>query len=103
MIPNKHITSSATPIEFKLMDGTEVIGTAVAKFLGPVYTGHKDDEHEEHDEHKKGDKMSDKERSKFQKYLDGNLWPMIVVSILAGTVAMNMVVVTMAAQIRLNS
>jgi cytochrome c oxidase accessory protein FixG len=55
MIQNRLITNSATPIEFKLMDGTEVIGTAVAKFLGPVYTGHKDDEHEEHDEHKKGE------------------------------------------------
>lgn len=36
-------------------------------------------------------------RTKFQKFLDQNLWPMIIVAILAGTVAMNAVLVTVAA------
>ena len=37
-------------------------------------------------------------RMKFQKFLDANLWPMIIVSILAGTFAMNAVLVTVAAK-----
>lgn len=37
-------------------------------------------------------------RSKFQKYLDNNLWPMIIIAILAGTFAMNAVLVTVAAK-----
>lgn len=58
MVAKEHIKASATPMEFKLMDGTEEIGTASAKFLGPVFTGHRsehdtDDDHEqkEHDGH----------------------------------------------------
>lgn len=42
--------------------------------------------------------MTDMIRSNFQKFLDSNLWPMIVVAILAGTFAINMVVLTIAAQ-----
>ncbi|MBK6766524.1 MAG: cytochrome c oxidase accessory protein CcoG [bacterium] len=41
MIAKENITALATPIEFKLMDGAEQIGSATAKFLGPVYTGGK--------------------------------------------------------------
>ncbi|MBK6909389.1 MAG: cytochrome c oxidase accessory protein CcoG [bacterium] len=39
LIKRDQIKSAATPLEFKLMDGTQEIGEAVAKFLGPVYTG----------------------------------------------------------------
>ncbi len=41
---------------------------------------------------------TDTPRSKFQKFLDQNLWPMIVIGILTGTVAMNAVLVTVAAK-----
>lgn len=47
MIAKDQIRNSATPIEFKLLDGAEEIGTASAKFLGPVFTGHHDDDHDE--------------------------------------------------------
>lgn len=39
MVPKEQIKAAATPMEFKLMDGAEEIGTATAKFLGPVYRG----------------------------------------------------------------
>jgi len=39
-----------------------------------------------------------KERTRAQKFLDENLWPMIIVAILTATVAMNAVVVTVAMQ-----
>lgn len=39
MIKREHVKTSSTPLEFKLMDGNEQIGTATAKFLGPVFTG----------------------------------------------------------------
>ncbi|MBL0061972.1 MAG: cytochrome c oxidase accessory protein CcoG [bacterium] len=50
MVPKDQIKSSATPMEFKLMDGATEIGTASAKFLGPVYTGHHDDDDHDKDE-----------------------------------------------------
>lgn len=37
-------------------------------------------------------------RTKLQQFLDQNLWPMIIVAILTGTVAMNAVLVTVAMQ-----
>lgn len=42
--------------------------------------------------------MSNPDRTKFQKYLDDNLWPMIIIAILTGTVAVNIAVLTIAAQ-----
>lgn len=41
---------------------------------------------------------TDTPRTKLTQFLDANLWPMIVVGILTATVAMNMVVVTIATQ-----
>ncbi|MCB9365875.1 MAG: FixH family protein [Calditrichaeota bacterium] len=38
------------------------------------------------------------ERTKLQKYLDQNLWPMIIIAILVATVASNMAVLTIATQ-----
>ena len=38
----------------------------------------------------------EKTRSKFQKYLDENLWPMIIVAFLTATVAFNVAVATIA-------
>ena len=60
MVPKEHIKSAATPMEFKLMDGATEIGTASAKFLGPVYTGHhKDHDHDEHERDKQKDHDGD--------------------------------------------
>lgn len=39
-----------------------------------------------------------KEKSKWQKYLDQNLWPMIIIAVLTGTVAINLAVLTIAQQ-----
>jgi nitrogen fixation protein FixH len=41
---------------------------------------------------------SEKTRSKIQKYLDDNLWPMIIIAFLTGTVAFNVAVATIAAK-----
>lgn len=40
MVAKEHIKTAATEMEFKLMDGSEEIGTASAKFLGPVFSEH---------------------------------------------------------------
>lgn len=42
--------------------------------------------------------MTEAPRSKLQKFLDQNLWPMIIIAVLAGTFAMNAVLVTVAAK-----
>lgn len=47
---------------------------------------------------RKNTMATDAPRSKFQKFLDQNLWPMIVIAILTGTLAMNAVLVTVAAK-----
>ncbi|MBK6766525.1 MAG: FixH family protein [bacterium] len=42
--------------------------------------------------------MSKQERTKVQNYLDNNLWPLIIIAILTGTIAVNIGVLTIAAQ-----
>lgn len=51
MLPRKSIKNSSTPIQFSLMDGSEVINRASAKFLGPVYRDHDDDDDNEKGDH----------------------------------------------------
>lgn len=55
MVPKEKINAAATPMEFKLMDGAEEIGTATAKFLGPIYRGNHQDDRDEHKEEKHGE------------------------------------------------
>lgn len=52
LIPRNKVAHAATPLTFKLMDGTQEIGDATAKFLGPVYRGDDDDHEREQGEHK---------------------------------------------------
>ena len=51
-----------------------------------------------HEGTKQGTTMTEISRTKIQQFLDKNLWPMIIISILTATIAMNAVLVTVAMQ-----